>query len=79
MKKILVLVWVPAKADLRDKDLDAVHLGAGILVRNGEVREEGRADKRCANEVTVVRMAAHSLCGSLRGICTVNLRILPPR
>lgn len=23
MKKILVLVWVPAKADLRDKDLDA--------------------------------------------------------
>lgn len=64
MKKIFVLVWVPAKADPGTKIwMQTVHLGAGILVRNGEVREEGRAEKRCANEVTIVRMAAHSSAG----------------
>lgn len=80
MKKILVSVWVPTKADPETRIwMQTVHSGAAILVRNEEVRGEGGADKRCANEATVVRMAAHSLCGSQRDICRVHLRILPPR
>lgn len=34
--------------------MQEVHLSAETLARNGKVREEGRADKGCANGVTAV-------------------------
>ena len=47
---ILVLVWVPAKVNSETRIwVQAVYLGAEIVVGKGEVREEGRrADKGCA-------------------------------
>lgn len=47
-------------------------MGAEMVVRNGEVREEGRkVDQECASEATgmTTAMTAQVLCGSVRD-CT---------
>lgn len=47
VSKILVLVWVPPKANLETRIwVQEVHLGAEIMVRGVGVREEGRKADR---------------------------------